>query len=40
MFRVAAGTPMTKELLGEYMAKHKQEIEERYKKLYLCKNYN
>lgn len=34
MFRVAAGTPMTKELLGEYMAKHKQEIEERYKKLH------
>lgn len=34
MFRVAAGTPMTPELLGEYMSKHKQEIERRYKNLH------
>ena len=34
MFRVAAGTPMTEELLSKYMTEHKQEIEGRYKKLH------
>ena len=33
MFRVPTGTVMTTELLGKYMAKHKQEISERYHKL-------
>ena len=33
MFRVPTGTVMTIELLGKYMAKHKQEISERYQKL-------
>lgn len=33
MFRVPTGTVMTTELLGKYMAKHKQEISERYQKL-------
>lgn len=34
MFRVPAGTVMTSELLGKYMAKHKQEISERYQGLH------
>lgn len=34
MFRVPAGTAMTSELLGKYMAKHKQEISERYQRLH------
>lgn len=33
MFRVPTGTVMTTELLGKYMAKHKQEISERYQRL-------
>ena len=34
MFRVAAGTEMTPELLAEYMTKHKTEISNRYQKLH------
>lgn len=34
MFRVPTGTVMTSELLGKYMAKHKQEISERYQGLH------
>lgn len=34
MFRVAAGTDMTPELLSEYMTKHKSEISVRYQKLH------
>lgn len=34
MFRVAAGTEMTPELLAEYMSKHKTEINNRYQRLH------
>ena len=34
MFRVAAGTEMTPELLAEYMTKHKTEINNRYQRLH------
>lgn len=34
MFRVAAGTKMTPELLAEYMTKHKTEINDRYQRLH------
>ena len=34
MFRVAAGTEMTPEILAKYMAKHKTEINQRYQKLH------
>lgn len=34
MFRVAAGTDMTPELLAEYMTKHKTEISQRYQRLH------
>lgn len=34
MFRVAAGTEMTPELLAEYMTKHKTEINDRYQRLH------
>ena len=34
MFRVAAGTEMTPELLAEYMTKHKIEINNRYQRLH------
>ena len=34
MFRVAAGTEMTPELLAEYMTKHKTEISQRYQRLH------
>lgn len=34
MFRVAAGTEMTPEILAKYMAKHKTEIDQRYQKLH------
>ena len=34
MFRVAAGTDMTPELLSEYMTKHKTEINNRYQRLH------
>ena len=34
MFRVAAGTEMTPELLAEYMTKHKTEINSRYQRLH------
>ena len=34
MFRVAAGTEMTPELLAEYMTKHKTEVNNRYQKLH------
>ncbi len=34
MFRVPAGTVMTSELLGKYMAKHKQEVSGRYQRLH------
>ncbi len=34
MFRVAAGTEMTPELLAEYMTKHKIEISNRYQRLH------
>ena len=34
MFRVAAGTEMTPELLAKYMTKHKTEISQRYQKLH------
>ena len=34
MFRVAAGTKMTPELLAEYMTKHKTETNQRYQKLH------
>ena len=34
MFRVAAGTEMTPELLAEYMTKHKTEITQRYQGLH------
>ncbi len=34
MFRVAAGTEMTPELLAEYMIKHKAEISNRYQRLH------
>jgi SPP1 family phage portal protein len=34
MFRVAAGTEMTPELLAEYMGKHRQEIAQRYQRLH------
>lgn len=34
MFKIPSGTPMTPELLGKYMTKHKQEISKRYQKLH------
>ena len=34
MFRVAAGTEMTPELLAEYMTKHKIEVSNRYQRLH------
>ena len=34
MFRVAAGTGMTPEILSEYIGKHKQEVIKRYQKLH------
>lgn len=34
MFRIAAGTEMSPELLGKFMAKHKQEITNRYRRLH------
>ena len=34
MFRIAAGTEMTPELLAEYMTKHKTEINNRYQRLH------
>ena len=34
MFRVAAGTEMTPEILAKYMAKHKTEINQRYQRLH------
>ena len=34
MFRVPVGTVMTTELLGKYMAKHKEEISRRYGRLH------
>lgn len=34
MFRVAAGTEMTPEILAEYMSKHKTEINNRYQRLH------
>lgn len=34
MFKIPAETPMTPELLGKYMTKHKQEITKRYQKLH------
>ena len=34
MFRVAADTGMTPELLAKYMTKHKTEITQRYQKLH------
>ena len=34
MFRIAAGTEMTPELLAEYMTKHKTEVNNRYKRLH------
>ena len=34
MFKIPSVTPMTPELLGKYMTKHKQEISKRYQKLH------
>ena len=34
MFRVAAGTGMTPDLLAEYMTKHKTKINNRFQRLH------